>query len=90
MGNEPGWNLEIFDGRRILLVTDYGAARVEMPLPEPTVNLASRRSRWESGELFLDIVGRTCLDTMSGALFEDEVTVSWQGQILRGCGRSLH
>jgi hypothetical protein len=34
VGNEPGWHLEIREGRRILLATDYGASRVELPLPE--------------------------------------------------------
>jgi hypothetical protein len=27
---------------------------------------------------------------MSGELFESEVSVQWQGQILSGCGRALH
>jgi hypothetical protein len=29
VGNEPGWNLEILAGSRIVLVSDYGATRIE-------------------------------------------------------------
>ncbi len=35
VGNEPGWHLEILVGGRIVLVADYGATRIERPLPQP-------------------------------------------------------
>ncbi|MGB5451498.1 MAG: hypothetical protein WBN00_05345, partial [Sedimenticolaceae bacterium] len=90
VGNEPGWSLEIIAGDRIVLTTDYGASRVELPFTEPYVDQINRRTRWDLGELIVDVMGRPCRDSMSGELFDNEVSVQWQGQTLRGCGRALH
>ena len=90
VGNEPGWNLEILAGTRIQLVADYGASRVEVPLPEPTIDHEARRTRWDAGEILLEVIGRPCCDSMSGESFETEVNVHWRGRTLRGCGRALH
>ncbi len=90
VGNEPGWNLEIQKGSRIVLVADYGASRVERPLPEPTVDRDARTTRWDAGELVVEVMGRPCRDTMSDESFEATVVVTWGGQTLRGCGRALH
>ena len=90
VGNEPGWSLEIIAGDRILLITDYGASRVELPLPEPYVDQTNRRTRWDAGEFIVEVMGRPCRDSMSGELFDTEVSVQWQGQTLSGCGRALH
>lgn len=90
MGNEPGWSLEIIAGNRIVLITDYGASRVELPLPEPDVDQSNRRTRWDAGKIIVDVTGRACHDSMSGELFATEVSVQWQGKTLSGCGRALH
>jgi uncharacterized membrane protein len=90
VGNEPGWSLEIIAGNRMLLITDYGASRVELPLPKPYVNQTNRKTRWDTGELIVEITGRPCRDSMSGEIFESEVSVQWQGRMLSGCGRALH
>jgi len=90
VGNEPGWHLEIREQSRIVLVADYGASRVELPLPEPVTDTATRTTRWDAGELLLEVTGRPCRDSMSGERFEAEVRVTWQGRTLRGCGRALH
>jgi uncharacterized membrane protein len=90
VGNEPGWNLEIQAGSRIVLVTDYGASRVERPLPQPAVDRASRTTRWDADGLILEITGRPCRDSMSGESYESTVLVTWGEQILQGCGRALH
>lgn len=90
VGNVPGWSLAIIAGNRILLITDYGASRVELPLPEPDVDQANRRTRWDAGELILEVTGRPCGDSMSGEIFESEVSVQWRGRTLNGCGRALH
>jgi len=90
VGNEPGWSLEILAGTRMVLLADYGATRLELPLPEPTVDHATRRTRWDAGEIRLEVIGRPCRDSMSGESFETEVIVHWQGSTLRGCGRALH
>jgi len=90
VGNEPGWNLEILTGSRIVLVADYGASRVERPLPQPAVERDARTTRWDAGELIVEVIGRPCHDSMSGESFESTVVVTWGRQILRGCGRALH
>jgi uncharacterized membrane protein len=89
-GNEPGWNLEIREGRRIVLVTDYGASRVELALPEPIIGTEARTTRWDAGELTLEVIDRPCRDSMSGDWFEAEVVVTWKEKRLRGCGRAFH
>jgi len=90
VGNEPGWNLEILEGSRIVLVADYGAARLEQPLPQPMIDQQARATRWDAGELVVEVIGRPCRDSMSGESFEATVVVTWGERILRGCGRALH
>jgi uncharacterized membrane protein len=90
VGNEPGWNLEIREGSRIVLVADYGASRVERPLPQPMIDQEARTTRWDAGELIVEVIGRPCRDSMSGESFEATVVVTWGEQTLRGCGRALH
>lgn len=74
----------------MVLIADYGATRVELPLPEPTVDHDARSTRWDAGEIILEVIGRPCHDSMSGEAFETEMIVNWKGQTLRGCGRALH
>jgi len=90
VGNEPGWNLQILEGSRIVLIADYGASRVERPLPQPTMERDARTTRWDAGELIVEVIGRPCRDSMSGESFEATVVVTWGEQTLRGCGRALH
>ncbi|MGC2049447.1 MAG: hypothetical protein WA635_12660 [Gallionella sp.] len=90
IGNEPPWVLEIREQSRVVLVTDYGAKRVEMPLPSPIEDRSALTTRWIAEEYQLEIIGRRCNDSMSGETFESTVILIWQGQTLRGCGRALH
>ena len=90
VGNEPGWSLEIFAGRRLVLVTDYGESRTELTLDEPSADRQARTTRWEARDLILEVIGRPCRDSMSGEELESEVRLTWQGRSLRGCGRALH
>jgi uncharacterized membrane protein len=90
VGNEPGWNLEILEGSRIVLIADYGASRVERPLPQPMIDQEARTTRWDAGELVVEVIGVPCRDSMSGESFESTVVVTWGEQTLRGCGRALH
>ena len=94
VGNEPGWLLEIRNGRSILLVSDYGARRDRFPAPEPRVETDAARTRYETREgdhrLTVVLEGRSCRDSMSGEAFETRVTVTLDDRTLRGCGRALH
>ena len=90
VGNEPGWHLEIREQSRIILVADYGASRVEAPLPEPTEDTGTDTTRWDAGELIVEVRICPCFDTMSGEEFSSRVVVHWRDRTLRGCGRPLH
>jgi uncharacterized membrane protein len=83
LGQEPGWTVEIADGR-ILYVGDYGEQRIEVALPDPrpTVN----GLRYETDRLIVDVTYVRCNDAMSGHGYAHEVRVAVGGRELRGCG----
>ncbi len=84
-GNEPGWHLEIADGR-LVLVTDYGAERREAPLPpadfEPGV-VVYAVAEWDA---VIRIADTLCRDDMTGMPYPETVTVELPERTLRGCG----
>jgi membrane-bound inhibitor of C-type lysozyme len=93
IGQEPGWMLQIQDGKRILLIADYGENRVSAePAPAPQ-SLPGGGRRYEaqtgSGTLSVVIENKPCNDVMSGEPFPDTVTVMLNGRQYHGCGRSL-
>ena len=94
LGQEPAWQLEISTDKGFLLVTGYGANRVEFPYVEPEVNQAQRTTRYASqlrgNRIDITIKGEECTDSMSGETFSSRVEVGWQGKTLLGCGRALH
>lgn len=93
VGNEPGWLLEIYP-RRMVLVTDYGEHRYEFETPDPVENTEERRATYETSDRGLRVIvvieGRECRDTMSGEVFEAAVAVKLNEATYRGCGRALH
>ncbi len=90
VGNEPGWELLIIDGR-IILDTDYGTTRIEVPLPTPSTDRKKRTTVWKTEGLTLQITGKRCADTMADEAYESTVTVILPGgQTLQGCGKALH
>ncbi|WP_455241206.1 hypothetical protein [Petrachloros mirabilis] len=90
VGNEPPWVLEMREMSRIVLITEYGANRIERPLPKPINDNARKMTRWDAGNLQIEITAEICHDTMSGEEFSSRVVIYWQGKVLRGCGRPLH
>jgi uncharacterized membrane protein len=91
LGQEPGWFLEIFEGDRIVFVTDYGEREVVMPAPEPDRRPETRstmyRVRTVEHTLTVLLVEEPCYDTMSGEPFSTTVTVTLDGAEYQGCGR---
>ena len=91
VGNEPGWTIEIRHDSHILYVGDYGQTRVLFSKPqletqgEHTTYLASNGTK----ELRVEITDELCTDTMKGDTFSAKVTISYAGNIFRGCGNSL-
>jgi membrane-bound inhibitor of C-type lysozyme len=94
VGNEPGWNLEIREGKRIVFVTDYGKSRLEFAAPEPETDRQAVRTTYQVQEgghdLAVILERKPCRDIMSGEAFETTVTVRLDEYEYRGCGRALH
>jgi putative lipoprotein len=91
IGQEPGWLLEIDEGRSLRLLYDYGQRSVTMTAPA-AVTVAGRRTytaRDAADRLQVIIEAAPCQDTMSGEPFPDTVRVTVNDLELRGCGRPL-
>ena len=88
VGNEPGWHMDIANGEKILLVTDYGEHRYEFPFVKPDSSTA--RTTYDvsasSHHLTAVIQEKPCNDSMSGRAFVATVTVTVDGQEYTGCG----
>lgn len=91
LGNEPAWTFEVQGRDRLIVTTDVGATRTELPWSVPTVAGARTTYDAATGEHSLTaVVERTaCVDTMSGEAFEAAVSLTLDGKTLRGCGRFL-
>jgi uncharacterized membrane protein len=91
IGQEPGWLLEITNGKEILLVTDYGEHRMSLPYVEPVVFQDESRTEYRlpDHDTVVEIRGEPCTDSMSGEQFAVSVTVSQPDRTLVGCGRAL-
>jgi len=90
IGNEPPWVLELREMSRIVLITEYGANRIERPLPQPISDKTRKMTRWDAGDLQIEITAELCHETMSDEAMSSRVVIYWQGKVLRGCGRPLH
>lgn len=93
-GNEPGWLLEVTEGERIVLETNYGSERQTFGAPGTEMDWTAERTFLRAAAddgrtLEVELERRTCQDTMSGETFPITVTVRWDGAELRGCGRVL-
>ena len=90
IGQEPGWLLEIRNGEEILIVTNYGQDKKSYPYVEPQEDKAARKTVFQIDvDTRVLIEGKTCSDTMSGENFQTTVTLTTDGQTLKGCGRAL-
>jgi putative lipoprotein len=89
-GNEPGWTLRIYRDH-ILLLTDYGATRIQAPAAAPE-RLGGRtvyRTTSNDHDLTVTVRNAPCHDDMSGEPFSRTVEVVVDGKTLRGCGEAL-
>lgn len=98
VGQEPGWTLEVDEGRRMAFVGDYGNTRVVTPAPPPVTTAAggppnanriTYTARTEAHALTLEVVRQECHDAMSGASYPTTAVVKLDGREYRGCGRWL-
>jgi membrane-bound inhibitor of C-type lysozyme len=92
-GNEPGWTLEMYP-QRFVLVSDYGQQRYEGTLSDPEQGGEARHTVFRSvgAEIDLEItmIGEQCADTMSDHRYETSVFVRVGETTYRGCGQALH
>lgn len=91
-GNEPGWHMEIANGEKILLVTDYGENRFEFPAspPDSSDGKTVYDVRAAGHHLETIIEDRSCIDSMSGRAFQSTVAVTIDGKKYNGCGGPPH
>lgn len=71
---------------RIVLITESGEHRIECPLPKPINDNAHKMTRWDTGDLQVEIAAEMCHDAMGGESFGSSVVTYWKGKVLRGCG----
>jgi putative lipoprotein len=91
VGQEPGWYLEIDNGKSMRLVYDYAEREAMTPVPQPVSRQGSTTydATTEAHRLRVILDERSCSDAMSGESFPRAVTVEIDGRSLRGCGRPL-
>lgn len=91
VGNEPGWQLEIHSGKRMLFEFDYGMQRIMVQDPKWVDTDTTRAYSGVSAErnLNVEIVEQACVDSMSGEQFPDRVVVRLDNQQYEGCGQHL-
>lgn len=84
-GNEPGWGLEIA-GRRLVLVSDYGATRREAALDPPVDENGAEVHRSRDGAVTVRLESRLCRDDATGMPHPLTATVYLRERRLKGCG----
>ncbi|CAA0087791.1 Uncharacterised protein [Halioglobus japonicus] len=91
VGNEPGWHLEIQNGRQLLLVSDYGMARNLVPDPVASDSGDIRVYTGSVGdrEMRVEILEQACVDTMSDQQFPYRTVVTFDNVHYEGCGHYL-
>ncbi len=90
IGQEPGWLLEITNGKEILLVTNFGQERKSLSYVEPQEDKAARKTIFaidDSTRVLIE--GKPCSDSMSGESFQNTVSITIGDHVLKGCGRAL-
>jgi putative lipoprotein len=93
VGQEPGWLLEIDDGKQIMMLADYGEKRIVTPAPVPEFDQKTGRKSYrvqtQDHRLTIVITNEPCADVMSGERYPATVVVTLDGREYRGCGRAL-
>jgi uncharacterized membrane protein len=90
-GNEPGWHLEIQNGRQLLFVSDYGMKRDLAKNPVATDKDDVRVYTGNAGgrEMQVEILEQACVDTMSDQQFPYRTVVTFNNVHYEGCGQYL-
>ncbi|NNC72219.1 MAG: hypothetical protein HKN78_05005 [Sphingomonadaceae bacterium] len=83
VGQEPGWIVRIYENE-IVYEADYGQRTVRALTPEPEETEDGRR--YVTNRLTVEIVEESCTDSMSGAGYAAQVTVTEGERTVQGCG----
>ena len=89
VGQEPGWWLEVQQGKSLRLLWAYGEKRVTIPAPSGTRDSAGTvtyQAKTDSLDLRIVVTQASCTDAMSGKPYPMAVTVTVNTQALKGCG----
>lgn len=93
VGQEPGWLVEIDDGKQISILADYGEKKLTTPAPAPESEPQTGRIvyRVNSGSHSVTIIveNKICHDGMSGLPYEATVTMILDSTRYKGCGERL-
>jgi uncharacterized membrane protein len=92
VGQEPGWFLELTQGKELRLIYAYGEKRVIIPAPPGTRDSSGAvtyRAKADSTDLAILVTRANCADAMSGKPYPMTVTVTVNGETLRGCGEPM-
>ncbi|NIJ37808.1 heat shock protein HslJ [Sphingopyxis panaciterrae] len=86
LGTEPGWTLEITPGM-LNYDGDYGDTKIVVANPgaRPGIN----GERYVTRRLTVDVTHGECSDGMSDRRYRDMVTVTADGQTVKGCGGGI-
>jgi uncharacterized membrane protein len=93
IGQEPGWVLEIIEGRTISLLTNHGEDELVVPAPRAMTSADGRVVTYhavtEAHDVRILIRAEPCSDAMSGERFSTTVEVLVDGVTYHGCGRMM-
>lgn len=105
VGQEPGWALEVYAGRRLSFIGDYGNTRIVASAPPPatetaapagggggdhtSVNRVTYAAHSGAHTIAVEVVRQECRDEMSGERYPTTAVIRLDGREYRGCGRWL-
>lgn len=90
LGNEPFWRLDIVRDQEASIHEPSGLLLTAQVARDEGASDATRyKGMTESGELVIDIIDRSCQDTMSGEEFSATVEIQYGDRSFAGCGRWL-
>ncbi len=90
-GNEPFWSVRVTDKDYVIYETPQTRKSGELDQRTFDTSSTELNALFGSGEtLELDINDEFCQDSMSGFLFTHTVTLQFEGDEQRGCGRFLN
>jgi hypothetical protein len=92
LGQEPSWRLDLTKGMNLRLARP-GQPDLIMPAPagktDPQTGRRTYHAASDRDNLLIVIEPTRCTDPVSGEAFENSVTLTLNGDVLRGCGGPL-